>query len=299
VTAGSPWGGVLTVPAARTLGITPAQLRGPRFRRLARGAFVPAGTPDSFAVMAEAALALAPAGASLFGVSALRAWGVAVPSRLERQRRIHLAVPPRATISERSFIVAHRSAVEVERLGRAGGLRAATPAWAWSQAAGTASVGELVQLGDGLLRYRDALSDLGAMSRAVAAFAGRRGARRLREAFELVRPGTDSIAETQIRLIVRQAGLPEPKVNVVVYTAAGEWVARVDMLIEEYRLVIEHDGRVHEDNRQRIKDNTRRRALRAEGYTVIVSTAPDLRDPVPLITAIEATIADIDRPPTT
>ena len=56
---------------------------------------------------------------------------------------------------------------------------------------------------------------------AVARHAGRRGHRALVAALELVRPGTDSPAETELRLDLVEFGLPEPVVNLPIFDESG------------------------------------------------------------------------------
>ncbi len=59
----------------------------------------------------------------------------------------------------------------------------------------------------------------------------------------------------------------------------GGWIARVDLLWEEQKVVVEYDGIVHLSEDQRRKDAARRNLLQDAGYFVIVFTARDLTHP--------------------
>ncbi len=60
---------------------------------------------------------------------------------------------------------------------------------------------------------------------------------------------------------------------------AGTWLARVDLLWQPERVVVEYDGRVHLPEEQRRKDALRRNLLQEAGYDLLVFTAADLRHP--------------------
>jgi hypothetical protein len=51
--------------------------------------------------------------------------------------------------------------------------------------------------------------------------------------------------ETRVRLLIVLAGLPEPKVNMIVRITNGKWRWRFDLCYPEYKLIIEYDGRRH------------------------------------------------------
>ncbi|MBM7820461.1 hypothetical protein JOE63_002938 [Cellulosimicrobium cellulans] len=72
-----------------------------------------------------------------------------------------------------------------------------------------------------------------------------RGIVRCREAIDLVRPGTDSSMETRTRLLLVQAGLPCPQVNVPAHDDGGQFLALPDLSYPELRIAIEYDGDVH------------------------------------------------------
>jgi len=82
--------------------------------------------------------------------------------------------------------------------------------------------------------------------------------------------GSESVAEIDVVLLVRQAGLPEPRRQVLVLTP--ERVERLDLVVDlpdGRRLVIEVDGPHHDDPGQRARDAARDAALLALGYLVL------------------------------
>ena len=112
------------------------------------------------------------------------------------------------------------------------------PLVAWGGAALDLDLVELVAAGDALLHHD--LCTLGELE-AFAGRATRRGCRVLRRADSLVRERAESIQETRLRLSLVLAGLPEPRCNVVL-GHQGRVIGRVDLLVEELGLIIEHDG---------------------------------------------------------
>ncbi len=78
------------------------------------------------------------------------------------------------------------------------------------------------------------------------------GVVRAREAAVLVRERVDSFRETDLRLWLVLAGLPEPEVNIDVFADDGTWLARGDLVLQQYRLVVEHEGWHHERDAEQL-----------------------------------------------
>ncbi|MDR1293796.1 MAG: hypothetical protein LBK59_02365 [Bifidobacteriaceae bacterium] len=167
------------------------------------------------------------------------------------------------------------------------GIPACDPIEAWMQAASLATHEELVQLGDQLVRFNDPLTTMPDLRRRLSRSDRRRHVRALRRAMEDIRPGTQSILETWLRLRAFEAGLPEPLVNEPIYDKTGRFVARPDLYWPALRLAGEYDGDYHGDPTQRLRDNDRRRRLDAQGIAVVVATKADLADPSHLIRSLQ------------
>ncbi|ORW11907.1 hypothetical protein [Mycobacterium kyorinense] len=106
-------------------------------------------------------------------------------------------------------------------------------------------------------------------------YPGARGLRRLRTALPLVDGGAASPKETWLRLLLIDAGLPNPTTQIPVHE---NWhlVALLDMGWEQYKVAAEYDGDHHRsDPKQWRKDQRRLRKLDAMGWIVIRVIAGD------------------------
>ncbi|MBV8965730.1 MAG: DUF559 domain-containing protein [Mycobacteriaceae bacterium] len=97
-----------------------------------------------------------------------------------------------------------------------------------------------------------------------------RGARRLREVLALVDGGAESPPESRTRLVLLESGLPRPQTQLRVVNEYGDFVARLDMGWERWRVGVEFDGAQHwADPRQRTRDIDRLAALADLGWVVV------------------------------
>ena len=95
----------------------------------------------------------------------------------------------------------------------------------------------------------------------------------------LVDGRAESGAESRTRWALRTLGLRMPTPQVEIFDDAGEFVARVDFLYEDMKLVIEVDGRKKYEKAQDLWDEKMREdRLRALGYVVVRLTWADLDD---------------------
>ena len=157
-----------------------------------------------------------------------------------RRRRIGLRVHPMPR-DERRVLVK--------------GMMATHPVDTWCALSALLTLDELVAIGDHLVRRQSPDATMDDLRVAVDRYAGRHGAKRLREALELVRPRTDSPKETELRLILVRAGLPEPEVNISVRDREGRHIKLGDLVYEEERVLVEYDGEQHRtDSEQYAKD---------------------------------------------
>lgn len=118
---------------------------------------------------------------------------------------------------------------------------------------------------------------------AVSAFAdehhGARGSAQLRAVLPLINPGAESPPESLTRLLLVDHGLPAPTTQIVVRTTSGEFIARLDMGWEQWRVAVEYDGAQHwTDPRQRTKDIDRHAALTESGWLIVRAGADLLRN---------------------
>ena len=99
---------------------------------------------------------------------------------------------------------------------------------------------------------------------AACAEPGRRGIRAARAAADRVRTGVYSPSETALRLLLVDAGLPEPQLDFPVFTADGEFIGWFDGAYPELKVLVEYDGDQHRTSTAQYEKDMRRFELAAE-----------------------------------
>jgi len=234
---------------------------------------------------AKAALLAAGEQSVVCGPTALDLAGVELPSCLVNSP-LWVQVP-------RSQTWPCRSEVRLVRTNRQGPIRSigGLPSlglpYCWLQLAKDLNVTELVEVADAMTRRHRPVATKNCLSEAIDSWPKLAGVSKARTALDLCVEGTDSIPETDLRLLLVRAGLPIPKVNVMVVDSSGQWYY-LDLAYEEYMLAIEYDGAYHVgDQRQMYRDAVRRRTLEEMGWRIITVTAADLyRDPAGVIRSV-------------
>ena len=223
---------------------------------------------------------------TLYGPTAMQILGVALPETLEDWDNCHVLVPSGTSRPTRTGVVAHRSDRAVEPV-HVNGLPVLNPVDHLLQLR-RASVAELIEVGDGLMRRQDPLLSLPQFQARLDELAGATGVSRVRRAARWIRPGTDSLYETRTRVIIVRAGLPEPAVNLLVRGESHRFTYYLDMGYKDERLGVEFDGSVHVgDVRQMNIDAARRRDLQDEGWMIITVTSAHLREPDQFLRPLE------------
>lgn len=184
------------------------------------------------------------------------------------------------------------------------GLPVVRPAIAWCQLAGRVGLADLVALGDALITGRrkgvqraPALVSPDELVEAVRWWGRRRGALALGEALGQVRVGAESRPESHLRLLLVNAGLPEPLPNDATDLGDGQ-VLHPDLKFPHARVVLEYQGDHHRTDRAQWQaDVRRRRAFERAGWCVIEVTADDLYvDSSGLIDRVWALVMGADVP---
>jgi very-short-patch-repair endonuclease len=214
-------------------------------------------------------------------------WHIPLPPRLAARPLLDISVPAPARAPHAHGISGHSMAVEDSDTVRwASGITVTTPVRTWLDLGSRLPLLDLVAAGDFLISRANPIATLEQLAEGYRRRKSRRGLRTLLESFSHLDAGSESPQESRLRTIIRLAGLPVPRVNTSVHTTAGEFIARTDLYIEEYRLVIEYQGDYHRDKAQWRKDMTRRSRLEATGRRVLELNADDLRDPLELASRI-------------
>jgi hypothetical protein len=184
-------------------------------------------------------------------------WGLFLPPWLDPAAPIHLSRPMELTAPRRRGVRGHRAPLTPGDVIAVNHAFVTAPAWTWTDLAGMLPLADLVAAGDCLLRREDAprrpgalggsdpLCTLGEIADVVGRRPGSRGVRRAREALELLRPGVDSAPETRLRLLILEAGLPEPEVNQWIFDPSGRRLSRPDLQYRRQRVALEYEGEHH------------------------------------------------------
>jgi hypothetical protein len=257
----------ITTVQARARGVSEGMLRGPAYRRVFHGVYVPAAIPVSPRCRAEAALAVAPSGAVVSRHTAAVLWGGVVPDT----GITHVTLPPGRRL--RVAGIDARIRAEAESAER-DGLPLTTPSQTFVDLAGDLDLVDLVVLGDSLVRAGVVLPE---ELRCAADGPLGRHARLARRAAGLVRAGVDSPMESRLRMLLVLAGLPEPVVNHALRDETGRIRFRLDLAYPPWRVAVEYDGRQHAENTAQWRWDVRRREeLDADGWRVVVVLSGDL-----------------------
>ncbi|WP_341994591.1 endonuclease domain-containing protein [Microbacterium sp. LWH7-1.2] len=299
-------GKVFTIADARTAGVPRSRLRALDLDTPFRGlrvvcdelARLPAERPK-----AEVAAAAIRANALLYArvmpgnqffshVTAAVLWGLPLPSRIltdafGRPRLLDVAVRAPLRHPRRDGVLGHqvkqRSVAVVDHVTH--GVPLTTPAFTWVMLAALVRDDyDLVAIADGVVRepmFWEDPQPLGTLDQLESAVrSGRRvGIRALREALPRVRTRSASRMETRCRLIIVDAGLPEPLLNQAVFDAIGRLIGVVDLAYPELRIALEYEGEHHlRDPEQWAKDIARYEALASAGWFVIRVTMSDVFD---------------------
>lgn len=199
--------------------------------------------------------------------TALALVGVPLPSD-PRSALLHVAAHRPRREPRVAGVVGHRLGEGEPEVREVDGLRVEAPARAWRHAASWWSHDDLVVAGDALVG-QTALLTLDDLAAEVARGVGR-GHARLTAALADVRVGAESPTETRLRLVLQQAGLPEPALNVDLRTPRGRFVARLDLAYLAWGVAVEYDGRQHaESPAQFERDADRWYAIRHEGWELV------------------------------
>lgn len=182
------------------------------------------------------------------------------------------------------------------------GLRVASPASSWAMLGTELDERELIRLGDAIVRIprgaggrpepQRQLATLDEL-RAAAAAPRRPGRARLLRAFSRIRVGSMSPLETDTRLDVVAAGLPEPELDVEIRAALGQRLLGIsDMRFPAYRVLVEVEGDHHRtDPAQWARDIEKLAAYAAEGYEAVrVTGAQVRRNPARAVALIRAAL---------
>lgn len=216
--------------------------------------------------------------------------GIPVPYKMERSPLLDIAFPAPHRAPHAHGIAGHSLQVEEHDLMTLpDGLRVTTPLRTWFDLAHPLGLLDLVAAGDKLVHWRGPLVSALDLADALSRPFNRRVRRKLRHAGELLSDRSESAPESILRTILTLAGIPVAGVNHVVTDQFGEFVARTDLIIGRYGIVLEYMGDYHRTEKGQWRaDMSRRAKIEAQGWRVMELNANDLRDPAELVDRIRA-----------
>ena len=267
-----------SVALARSLGLTRRRLQGADLSAPFRGVRVVRPSPTAARDLSRSYTErMAPSHVISHHTAALL-HGFPLPGWLAADPRIHVTVPVGTRPPQMAGVVGHERRQELVNVDFIDGIPVTSALQTWIDLGTVLPLGPLVAVADLLCggeRPNFVPEDL---RRATLPLAGRRGVKRLREAAALARPRVESPKETETRLLLIDAGLPEPIPNYTITDAEGVFLARVDLAWPTLRACVEYQGDGHRTDRAQFrKDITRRERLEDHGWRVIRITDDDLR----------------------
>jgi hypothetical protein len=202
-------------------------------------------------------------------VTAAALHGLPLPRRFAAAP-LHVSTFLPAQSPRTAGVVGHRLKPDRVEAGHLRRLPVVSILDAWCQCAGLLSIDELVIAGDHIVGGRYPQKTPEQLRQAAEMMKGARGFRALASAVELVRPGSESPRETELRLLLVRGGLPEPELNVDVFGSDGRFIGRGDLLYRASKVLVEYDGSQHADDRRQFhRDVDRLEDFAADGWRVV------------------------------
>ncbi|MCW2583543.1 MAG: hypothetical protein JWQ53_2333 [Klenkia sp.] len=247
---------------ARRAGLTRAQLRDDGIR-VTRGSYVSRAQPLTLDAACHAVARVVPGSAAFSHLTAAALWGAPVttagPLQLVVPRGV---VPPRR---RRLSVTVRTLGVDDVREHR--GLRLTSPARTWLDLCAGGAAGELVVVGDALLRtgHLDRAELAGRLDRA----AGSPGVVLARRVAPVLHPGAASRPESLLRWTLVDSPLPDPEVQVPVQDRWGRVAVHGDLGYPRWKVLVEYEGRQHAGRDQFRRDVDRYSLTAADGWLVL------------------------------
>ncbi len=263
-------------------GISDRRLRGPEFRRVLCGYYLPAEVTPRPVHAVRAALKSHPPGAVATHFSAARLYGAPVPDHPE----VHVTVREPEDRRRRRGLRCHALAIDEADVRLLAGMRVSSPCRLFVELARYLTLVELVVVGDWLVQHR--LTTVPAL-RGYCRRSLEQYADRAARAAAYVRHGSESPRETRLRLLLVLAGLPSAHPNPTV-VVDGE-TFRIDLGYVAAKVAVEYDGEWHADEHQSDRDERRRALLERDGWIVIVVRKDELwHDPGGVVARVVAAL---------
>lgn len=214
--------------------------------------------------------------------SAAELWGAPLPSRIGRS--VHVTATHGLTRPRVRGVIGHESTFDTYAIRF--GVPTSDAATTFVELAGQLDERELTAVGDHLIldprvldpedwRPHTTMRDLWAAIEREPV----RGVRLARRALARVRSGVESPKETELRLLLEDAGLPRAHCGYELHDPRGRSIGWFDLAWPEFRVIAEYDGDQHRTSRHQYdRDIARFDAAADIDWRVIRVRAAALRD---------------------
>jgi very-short-patch-repair endonuclease len=268
--------------------VSAQQLRGKRYTRLFRDAYIPAGYRITHALRCEAAALVVPDAAVLTGRSAAAILGLDLTRPGDP---VEWLIEESLQFGARGMAM-KRTPIASTDWFHGKFCRLATPSRMGFDLARGSNLRKAVSFLDAMVHH--GLVNLPELQRYCSA-RHEHGVRNARAAVELVDGRAESLPESELRVVLAFGGI-EVTPQVGITDANGMLIARADLAVDGYKVAIEYDGAWHSLREQLEKDWVRLRRLRDDGWEVVHITAKDLAgDPAALCDAVRRACARASR----
>ncbi|MET4781780.1 hypothetical protein [Glaciihabitans sp. UYNi722] len=219
-------------------------------------------------------------------LTAARLYGLPLPLYVRPDDAIQVCSPAAITPPYGVGIRGHRLAGEKWRVrdlvirdtstGEMFVLPVASPELVWAQLASTLDIADLIAVGDAILAGGMPLATIADLTSIAGLFAGSRGSAQMTAALPRQRVGSRSRTETLTRLMIVDAGLPEPELNIGVHDLQGGEIATADLVWRRYRTLSEYEGNGHRSPGKFRSDITRFERYADNNWSALRVHADDL-----------------------
>ena len=247
---------------AQQAGLTRAQLRDDGIR-VTRGSYVSRAQPLTLDAACHAVARVVPRQAAFSHLTAAALWGAPVST----SGPLQLVVPRGVVRPRRRRLVVAVRTLDVDDVRQHRGLRTTSPAQTWLDLCAGSTPGELVAVGDALLRAGHL--DPGGLQRRLDRAAGAPGVVLARRLATVLDPGAASRPESLLRWALLDSPLPAPEVQVPVLDRWGRVLVHGDLGYRRWKVLVEYEGRQHAERDQFRRDVDRYSLTAADGWLVL------------------------------
>jgi hypothetical protein len=254
---------LFSASSARRAGLSRAKLRGPGYLRLAHDLTARLDDAIDERERLQMLATVLPADAAYSHATAAALFGAPI----DAPRRAHVALTPRRVLPQRAEFVVHSRLLQPDDVVVHEGLRLTSGPQTFLDLAAELPPPELVAVGDALMRRRHLSAE--SLQQRLARARRVRGVLRARDCAPLLSPLAMSRPESVIRYWLLVSDLPDPQPQVPIRDQWGDEVAHGDLGYEEWRVLLEYEGRQHADVDQFGRDINRYTLMAADGWLVL------------------------------